>query len=225
MNQWLTVAPRPPVRPVTLTRRQPVPAAIDRLRWCAPVRTLRSIRCGGDPPASREKLRFTLAVPGATPGRRAHFRAPGTDGLRGTVLAPRPVGAPGDADASPASRGQLAQPSTGTLPPGRSASGYEPAASRETHASPSRSPAGIFAASLGTDGLRGTTFASLETQMRLQGSLRATPGRRTPFHALRLTASGYGAAAQGIARRRHLPAPVWRIQGALRVSLCLCPRR
>ena len=41
----------------------------------------------------------------------------------------------------------------------------------------------------------------------------------------RPTASGYGAAAQGSARRRHLPALIRRIQGACHVSLRLCPRR
>ena len=63
-----TVASRPRVRPVTLTRCRPAPAAFDRLRWCARLWTLRSFRCGGDPPASRERLRLTLAVLGALQG-------------------------------------------------------------------------------------------------------------------------------------------------------------
>ena len=43
----------------------------------------------GDPAASRERLRLTLAVPGALQGAARTSVAPGTDGLRGTV-APRP---------------------------------------------------------------------------------------------------------------------------------------
>ena len=67
------------------------PAAVDACAWCAPVRTLRSIRCGGDPAASREKLRFTLAVPGALQGAARTSVPPGTDGLRGTMLASGPA--------------------------------------------------------------------------------------------------------------------------------------
>ena len=205
------------------------PPTLVRSRSDVPLHPLRRGSCG----LSGEAAPHPRGPRRAAPGLRT-FRSPARDRRPSGNGRSASSGSPGDAHASPASSGGFRPPTLVRSPldatlhplrrgscglsgeaaphprgpqgaPGRFAhfrrprdrrpSGYDFSLSGDADASPSRSPAGCS-----------------------RPSDLAQPRWRP-------TASGYGAAAQGSARRRHLPALIRRIQGACHVSLRLCPRR